>query len=44
MRETQIEIRNYNRKDEIVNVNSCEFCVHIKKITDEVIKKLLELH
>lgn len=43
MRKTQIEIRSYNRKGDDIDVESDEFRAHLQRVTEKVIKKLLEL-
>ncbi len=43
VKENRIEVRHYNRNGEIINVSSDEFRVQLKRITEAVIKRLLEL-
>lgn len=43
MKKTQIEIRHYSRDGKEINISSEEFRTYVQKITEELIKKLLDM-
>lgn len=43
MKEARIEIRHYSRSGEMINVSSDEFRMQVQRITEAVIKKLLDM-
>ena len=43
MKDAQIEIRHYNRNGKGIDVSSENFRTNVQKITEEVIKSLLDM-